>query len=77
MAFTTDKFFEVAINSWREWDFNPRPVNSHEMFSPTELSGHEFNSHSEPTLHSFSNFIVCSVSHFISAVFLHQCQSLF
>ena len=31
------------------------------------LSGHEFNSHSEPTLYSYSNFIVCSVSHFISA----------
>ena len=29
---------------------------------------HEFNSHSEPTLYSYSNFIVCSVSHFISAI---------
>ena len=34
----------------------------------TELSAHEFNSHSEPTLYSYSNFIVCSVSNFISAI---------
>ena len=32
------------------------------------ISGHEFNSHSEPTLYSYSNFMVCSVSHFISAI---------
>ena len=28
MVFTTDGFFEVAIESWPEWDLNPRPVNS-------------------------------------------------
>ena len=33
---------------------------------------HEFNSNSEPTLYSYFNFIICSVSHFISAVFLRQ-----
>ena len=54
MVFTTEGFFEAAIESWPKWDFNPRP--------------HEFNSHSEPTLYSYSNFIVCSVSGFISAV---------
>ena len=52
MVFTTEGFFEVAIESWPDWDSNPRPLNSH----------------SEPTLYSYSNFIVCSVSHFISAI---------
>ena len=28
MVFTTDGFFEVAIESWPEWDLNPRPLNS-------------------------------------------------
>ena len=27
-VFTTDGFFEVAIESWSEWDLNPRPHNS-------------------------------------------------
>ena len=27
-VFTTDGFFEVAIDSWPEWDLNPRPHNS-------------------------------------------------
>ena len=32
MVFTTEGFFffflEVAIESWPEWDSNPRPLNS-------------------------------------------------
>ena len=28
MAFTTEGFFEVAMESWPEWDLNPRPLNS-------------------------------------------------
>ena len=28
MVFTTDGFFKVAIESWPEWDLNPRPLNS-------------------------------------------------
>ena len=31
MAFITaitEGFFEVAIESWPEWDLNPRPLNS-------------------------------------------------
>ena len=28
MVFTTDGFFEVAIESWPEWDLNPQPLNS-------------------------------------------------
>ena len=26
MVFTIDGFFEVAIESWPEWDLNPRPL---------------------------------------------------
>ena len=28
MVFTTEGFFEVAIESWRGWYLNPRPLNS-------------------------------------------------
>ena len=28
MVFLTEGFFEVAIESWPEWDLNPRPLNS-------------------------------------------------
>ena len=28
MVFTTEGLFEVAIESWPEWDSNPRPLNS-------------------------------------------------
>ena len=28
MLFTTEGFSEVAIESWRAWDLNPRPLNS-------------------------------------------------
>ena len=28
MVFTTEGFFEVAIESWPEWDLNPGPLNS-------------------------------------------------
>ena len=27
MIFTTEGFFEVAIQSWSEWDSNPRLLN--------------------------------------------------
>ena len=27
MVFTAEGFFEVAIESWPEWDLNPRPLN--------------------------------------------------
>ena len=68
MVFTTEEFFKVAIESWREWDLNLRPLNSVQTLYPIKLSGHEFNSHSEPNLCSYSNFIVCSVLSFISAI---------
>ena len=28
MAFTTEGFLEVAIESWSEWDLNPRPLTT-------------------------------------------------
>ena len=28
MVFTTEGLFKVAIESWSEWDLNPRPLNS-------------------------------------------------
>ena len=28
MVFTTEGFFEVAIESWPECELNPRPLNS-------------------------------------------------
>ena len=28
MVFTTEGLFEVAKESWPEWDLNPRPLNS-------------------------------------------------
>ena len=27
MVFTTERLFEVAIESWLEWYLNPRPLN--------------------------------------------------
>ena len=56
MVFITEGFLEVAIESWPEWDLNPRPPNFVQTLLPTDLSDHEFNSRSEPTLHSYSNF---------------------
>ena len=41
MIFTTEALFEVAIESWAEWDLNPRPLNSVQMLWPTELSGYK------------------------------------
>ena len=28
MVFTTERFLEVAIESWSQWDLNPRQLNS-------------------------------------------------
>ena len=28
MVFTTERFLEVAVESWPEWYSNPRPLNS-------------------------------------------------
>ena len=31
MVFTTEGFFEVAIETWPEWDLNPQPLNFVQM----------------------------------------------
>ena len=31
MVLITEGFLEVAIESWPEWDLNPRPLNSVQM----------------------------------------------
>ena len=31
MVFTTEGFFEAAVESWPEWDLNPLPLNSVQM----------------------------------------------
>ena len=31
MVFITEGFFEVVIESWLDWDLNPRPLNSAQM----------------------------------------------
>ena len=33
MVFTTEGLFEIAIDSWSEWDLNPRPLNSIQTLS--------------------------------------------
>ena len=35
----TEEFLEIAIESWSEWDLNPRPLNSAETLKLIELSG--------------------------------------
>ena len=67
MVFISEGFFKVAIESWPEHELNRQPLSFVQTLYATELSGDELNSHSEPTLYSYSNFIVCSVSHFILA----------
>ena len=77
MVFTTGGIFEVAIESWPVWDLNPQPLNSVQTLQPTELSGHEFDSHSEPNLYSYPNFIIFSVSGFVSDVGFVSCHLYF
>ena len=52
MAFKTEGLFEVGIEGWPKWNFNPHSLKSFQQLQPTEPSGHEFNSHSEPTFYS-------------------------
>ena len=40
MVFTTEKFLEVAIESWSEGDLKPRPLISVDTLKLTELSDH-------------------------------------
>ena len=70
MVFTTERFLEVAIKNWPEWDLNPGLLNSDQAF-------HEFNYEPEQTLKSYSNFSFCSVSDFIFAHCLCKSPGLF
>ena len=36
MVFINEGFFEVAIESWPEWDLNPRPLDSVQTLYLTE-----------------------------------------
>ena len=76
MVLNTEGFFEVAIESWPEWDLNPRP-DSVQTLQPTELSGHEFNSHSEPTLYSYSKLIFLFSVRFHFGLCFRQSPRLF
>ena len=38
MVFITEGFFEVAIESWPEWDLNPQPLNSVQLCTATPIS---------------------------------------
>ena len=62
--YTTDRFLEVATESWPEWELNPQPLNSVQRLQLTELSGHEFDSLSGLTLYSYPNFISLFSVHF-------------
>ena len=48
MVFTNERFLDVTIESWPEWDLKQQPLNSVQTLKPSELPGHQFNSHSEP-----------------------------
>ena len=39
MVFTTEGLFEVAIESWPDWNLNPRPLNSVQTLWLSALSG--------------------------------------
>ena len=41
MVFTTEGFFEVAIESWPEWDLNPRPLNSIQTLKLSSVRTHD------------------------------------
>ena len=38
MVFTTEEFFEAAIESWPEWDWNPQPLKSVQLMSYQAMS---------------------------------------
>ena len=67
-AFTTEGFLEVAIESWPEWDLNPRPKNSFRCSN--QLSYQAMNSTCTKnqlcTATLISSFAQCSL--FISAI---------
>ena len=45
IVFTTGGFFEVAIESWTEWDLNPPPLNSVQTLATDTLRNRKVQSH--------------------------------
>ena len=64
MVFTTEGFFEVAIESWPEWDLNPRLRNS--VQTSNRLSYQAMSSTRTQsqlcTATPISSFVQCKVS---------------
>ena len=71
MIFTTEGLFEVSIESWAEWDLNPRPLNSVQMLWPTELSGYE------NCFLSFIIFLISNCNFHLSVLFSYRSDVLF
>ena len=65
MVFITDRFFEVAIESWPEWDLNPEPLNSIQAMS--SICTHRQLSTATPT----SSFVQCHISFWLFIVSHH------
>ena len=42
MVFTTEGLFEVAIESWPEWDLNLQPLNSDFILAIAFVSHHVY-----------------------------------
>ena len=65
MVFTTERFLEVAIESWPEWDLNPRPLNSvfrrSNPLSFQAMSSTRFQSQF-CTASPISSFVQCQIS---------------
>ena len=59
MVFITDRFFEVAIESWPEWDLNPQPLKS--ICTQSQLS----------TASPISSFVQCHISFWLFIVSHH------
>ena len=60
MVFITDGFFDIAIESWPEWDLNPEPLNSVQTLEPAELSACTQSQLSTAT--PISLFVQCHIS---------------
>ena len=60
MVFTTDGLFEVAIESYPEWDLNPRPLNSNRLSYQAMRSIHTQSQLCTAT--PVSSFVQCPIS---------------
>ena len=75
MVFTTEGFFEVALESWVRLEPTTTEFLSDAL---TDWAIRPWLQHAlTANLYSYSNFIVCSVSDFISAIAFVSCHVLF